>query len=122
MLRLQISNKKPVVIAPSYQYTNKPSTIYTADNNALFNEATRRDGIVKKLYQECPFFVGDSVRPKDPDRFTKYGVGKITHICTKYTDLGKDYEWPQTDNPLIVTVMSNDGEMYFCTTNYLCKP
>lgn len=113
MLVINIPNRKKPTPPISYSYTPATPT--------LFTELNKRQRIVADQYKACPYAVGDKcvgVAATDKDT---YGEVEVTHICRTYAELGKDYEWPANDNPLIVTAYSPKAGLFFCSTNFLKK-
>jgi len=121
MLRVEITPRKPTPVFVKPLYTPPTPNPGGVVVTTMFSEARRRDDIVKNLFKECPYKVGDKVKARLQENKTAIGVGVVKNICKRYTDLGRDYTWPETDNPMIVTVISEEGEIFFSTTNYLEK-
>ena len=117
MLKFVLADRKK----PPVPFVYKAPTVAqqpAAVNIELFNEARRRDNIIKELVKKLPYKVGDKVVPADPNK--KEESATIVGICTTYAHLGHEYTWPKNDNPMIVTARKDkDGTIYFCTTNYL---
>lgn len=114
---LTISDKKPKPLSVSLP----PPNNYTLGKKTLHTIATERDSIVYKLSQSAPYKVGDWVIPIHKEDEEKYGKMEVLHICTSYADLGKDYEWPKNNNPMIVTCKDAQNHHIFCTVNYVKK-
>ena len=116
---LTISNRKKPV---SYTYVPPPSGNHVAATNAvnlsIYNEAKRRSAIVQKLAEECTYKEGDlvsTIKPSDSD-------ARVLRICREYIHMGKDEEWPKSDNPFLVTAQYvNSNTIFNCTINYLQK-
>jgi hypothetical protein len=89
-----VSWKPPVTLLPYY---NKLIP------NEIEIESQRRDAIVKGLALKflTTFKIGQTVM-----FIGQPSVGKIivTHICKRYSDLGKNSTWPKNDNPMIVSL------------------
>ena len=118
MLMLTISNRKKPV---SYTYvppTNNHVAASNAVNLSIYNEAKRRSAIVQKLAEECTYTEGDivaTIKPSDGDI-------RVIRICRDYIHMGKDEDWPKSDNPFLVTAQYvKDNKIFNCTINYLQK-
>jgi hypothetical protein len=114
---------KSTVIQPVISHA-LPSICYT--NSGKFGisplEYNRRNELVKKLYMECKYNKGDICVPTNktiPDN--QYGVITVQGVCSTLEEVGVNYEWPKSDNPLIVsfTCTANPKNVTLCTTNYL---
>lgn len=95
-----------------------PNSSPILDTGKLYQEIRRRDGIIKALVKEFKHAVGAEVEPKDPIALEKWGKCTIMGICQEYVHLEKDFKWPKNDNPMIVTASSEQGEIFYATTNY----
>lgn len=121
MLMLTISNRKKPV---SYTYippTNNhaAASAHTPVNLSIYNEAKRRSAIVEKYARECPYKEGDIVSTIKPS----VGDVQVMRICREYIHMGKDEEWPTSDNPYLVTAqyVNAPHKIFNCTINYLQK-
>lgn len=90
------------------------------------NEWYRRDAIIRELYKNCPYAIGDVCIPVDPKGIVKYGEVKVQEIMKSYMEVQKGDEWPKNDNPFVVTAVPLNKEthgtsIFLCTTNYLQK-
>jgi len=99
------------------------SSVAFLPNSITNTEWARRQAILEKLALECPYIVGDVVRPSNAMDFEKDGFYTITHIAETYSDwkgpTGKDSNWPKNDNPMIVTAQRvKDGYVSIATVNY----
>jgi hypothetical protein len=85
-------------------------------------EEQRRNLIIARLIKECPFSVGDIVRPANAETFATLGLYRITGLALSYAQYkgsSKEDDWPSNDNPMIVgAVCIKDGTNIFATTNY----
>lgn len=95
----------------------------TEKNKKLFDEACRRDKIIKDLFASCTYKEKDRVMFINPKDDLKYGKDPyVTKIISSYAQWPKNEPWPDNDNPMIVTLFVQDkAETLFCTTN-LVKP
>lgn len=121
MITINITpRKKPPApyTPPAVQYTNPPYNHTYANNVAMYNEIMRRDKIVKELFNKFQYKAGDEIVPKNEDAQKKWGKCKVMGVVSEYVHLEKDYKWPKNDNPMIVTVAAESGEMFYATTNY----
>lgn len=86
-------------------------------------EYRRRDNLVTKCANECPFQVGDKGYPIDAKKYEKYGVCTILYVTRTYKDMGVDDEWPKSDNPFIIGFRPSvgKGDTILCTNNFLSK-
>jgi len=114
MLKIVLEDRrKPVVYTPPAPW-KAPSTP-AVTNIAVYNEARRRDNIIKELVKEFKMVEGQIVKPTATNQ--EY---IINAICRSYAHMGNDVDWPASDNPMIVTITSTkDQSVCFCTTNYL---
>jgi hypothetical protein len=87
------------------------------------DEFVRRDLIVRQLWQECAYRIGDQVTPKDVDDKKKYGaVLVVRNIYHSYNQFEPHEAWPAGDNPMIVTAMNEETkETCWFTTNFVEK-
>lgn len=96
---------------------------HTSKKKTLFEEAQRRDLIVRNLAATLTYGPGDWVQPTKPGVAHEYGDRiKILRICDTYGKFGKDEVWPESDNPMIVHAWSEKlNSTFMCTTNFLTK-
>jgi len=111
------SRKKPVVYSPPPPVVNNTALPYVT-NLAIYNEAKRRNNIIKQLVKEFKYKSGDVVECKNPQDQAKWGSCTIISVLDDYQHMEKDHKWPANDNPMIVTASSNVGEIFYATTNY----
>ena len=115
MLVTKITNRKqppvPVVYSP-------PVSTISPQPAALFNEIRRRENIIAALVKDFKHKVGDYLEPGNQQDFDKWGKCTVLVICDQYIHLGRDFEWPKNDNPMLITASSESGEIFFATTNY----
>jgi len=111
------SRKKPVVYSPPPPVVNNTALPYVT-NLAIYNEAKRRNNIIKQLVKEFKYKSGDVVECKNPADQTRWGQCTIISVLDDYQHMEKDHKWPANDNPMIVTASSNVGEIFYATTNY----
>lgn len=95
-------------------------------NNAckpIFDEAIRRDKVIKDIVNKLVYKVGDTTKPVNKKDVEEYGdVIVVEKICDTYGKYGRDEKWPEHDNPMIVHAYSKKKDIRFtCTTNYLQK-
>lgn len=94
---------------------------------SIKHEALRREAIVKKLYRDCPYRIGDEVEYTKENEKKKNPNDRliVLNIVSSYAQMGKEEKWPSSDNPLLVhaKLFKEDGSIdeFFCTTNYLKK-
>lgn len=117
MIKLVLEDRrKPVVYTPPAPW-KAPSPVVqpSVTNIAVYNEARRRDNIIKELLKEFKLVEGQIVQAEASGQ--EYILNKI---CRSYAHMGNDVDWPASDNPMIVTITSTkDQSVCFCTTNYL---
>lgn len=90
--------------------------------NPMYKELERRNDIIKKLFNECPYKEGDTCIPTTDKDIEQYGEVNILNMCSSITEYGKHEAWPKSDNPMIVTGFSHKKQTtFFCTTNFLKK-
>jgi hypothetical protein len=121
MIVLTITNrKKPTVFTPAVVSppTIQPQNLPYVTNLAIYNEAKRRNAIIKELVKTFNYKVGDVVDCSNPQDQTKWGSCTILSVLDDYQHMEKDHKWPGNDNPMIVTASSASGEIFFATTNY----
>ncbi len=132
LIQLSISKKKPAPPAPapvsythSYHNNNNVYTVgETSDvaNENYWKKATERDAIIKQLVKEAEFKVGDVCVPKSTAEYNKYGELTVQAICDSYSKFGVYEEWPDNDNPLLVSCISSKTQgVVWTTVNYLKK-
>ncbi len=100
----------------------KPTT--SEKSKQMFDEAVRRDKIIRKLNEECVYKVNDRVMFAHERDEKKYGSHVVVDkILATYAQWPRNEPWPENDNPMIVhvTVKDRGNEVLFCTTNML-KP
>jgi hypothetical protein len=115
MINILLPSKRPILELPNY--TKQPS------KKTLFEEAQRRDLIVRNIAAKLTYGPGDWVTPNKPESVNEYGDRvKILRICDTYGKFGKDEVWPESDNPMIVHAWSEKLDTTFmCTANFLVK-
>lgn len=117
MIKLVLEDRrKPVVYTPPTPW-KAPSTVVqpSVTNIAVYNEARRRDNIIKELLKDFKLVEGQIVEAAVTGQ--EFILNKI---CRSYSHMGADVDWPANDNPMIVTITSTkDQSVCFCTTNYL---
>ena len=86
-------------------------------------EYRRRDNLVVKAAQECPFEVGDTGYPIHAKAYEKYGACTVVHVTHSLKECGVDDTWPKNDNPFIVGFRPTVGkqDIILCTNHYLSK-
>ena len=87
-------------------------------NLAIYNEAKRRNSIIKDLVKEFKHKKGDKLECVNDQDITRWGECTLISIVDDYQHMEKDHKWPANDNPMIVTASSAEGEIFFATTNY----
>ena len=117
IVRTITNRKKPVVYSTPAPVVNNTALPYVT-NLAIYNEAKRRNNIIKQLVKEFKYKSGDVVECKNPADQTRWGQCTIISVLDDYQHMEKDHKWPANDNPMIVTASSNVGEIFYATTNY----
>jgi hypothetical protein len=118
MIVLNISDRvKPPPPFTPVVYTGNQH-VPAVSTGTVYQEVLRRDKVIKDLVKEFKHVVGDEIEPKHEDDLKKYGVCKVLGICSEYIHLEKDFKWPKNDNPMIITASSDNGEIFYATTNY----
>ena len=120
MLVATITQRKPDT--PNVIPWVKPVvSTYSSTNGAgsFMAVAMKRDHIIKTLLSEIDYKIGDEVVPANPEVEKKKAT--VIDIVKNYCEFNSDYKWPKSDNPLIVTCMTEDKCIYTCTTNYVKK-
>lgn len=116
------SKKKKVVAYTNFNH--QPTDFETTEakkKGVTLEEYKRRNDIVRKMWNDCPYRPGAKLWPSNPDKAAIYGEVNVTMICYSYSQMDND-KWPENDNPLIVHATANmNGHKYnfFCTTNFL---
>lgn len=89
------------------------------------DEFKRRDTIVRRLFAECPFRIGQTVKPVMEQSVAQYGMVLIRGIFRSYHDFptAEAKAWPKDDIPYIITVepQMGDAELLLVTTKFLQK-
>lgn len=82
-----------------------------------------RNNIIKRMVSNIPYKCGDTVSPHSEKEVSIWGKDCVVEtIATNLTQLGRDYVWPNDDNPLLVGVYSKKKDCrFFCTPNFLIK-
>ena len=109
------SRKKPTAYVTPPPVVNNTALPYVT-NLAIYNEAKRRDKIIKELSKEFKYKSGDVVECKNPQDQAKWGSCTIISVLDDYKYMEKDHKWPANDNPMIVTASSQEGEIFYATT------
>jgi hypothetical protein len=114
-----------IVLTISDRIKPTPPVVYTGNhhvqpalNTTVYQEVLRRDKVIKDLVKGFKHVVGAKVAPKNDADFDKWGMCQIIGICSEYIHLEKDFKWPKNDNPMIITASSENGEIFYATTNY----
>lgn len=89
----------------------------------IFDEALRREKVIKDIVSKMTFKVGDVVKPVAPREQFVYGNDILVEkVCDSYGKYGKNEKWPEHDNPLLVHAYSRTKDTRFtCTVNFLQK-
>lgn len=89
----------------------------------MFEEAKRRDQIVRNLAAKLNYGPGDTVTPSTKEAAEQYGEDiRVVKICDTYGKFGKDERWPDSDNPMIVHAWSDKlNQSLVCTVGFLVK-
>jgi hypothetical protein len=79
--------------------------------NITPEEFVRRDNIVRQLWLDCQFKPGELVRPKNNEKYEKYGRLHIRGVYKTYHDFSvlASKEWPENDCPLIISASPDKG-------------
>ena len=103
--------------------TQTSSTHHHPPNKPIFDEALRRDKIIKNLVAAMPYCLGEWVVPANDEDIARYGNELLVEkVCDTYGKYGLKEKWPESDNPMLITAYSKrDNIRFFCTTNFL-KP
>lgn len=112
------SRKRPTPPARTPPPVVNNTALPYVTNLAIYNEAKRRNNIIKQLVKEFKYKSGDVVECKNPQDQAKWGSCTIISVLDDYQHMEKDHKWPANDNPMIVTASSNVGEIFYATTNY----
>ncbi|MDE3022289.1 MAG: hypothetical protein KGI54_10550 [Pseudomonadota bacterium] len=102
--------------------SSSPSDIWESNKRKItLEEYRRRDTIVRKYASECKLKVGDTCYPVELSDYVEHGAMLITSIVQHYKDFGFSEEWPDNDNPFLISLKSltNKGAVMFCTTNWV---
>lgn len=110
-----------------YTYKRKPDTrdMNLADKLKITpEEVVRRDDIVRNLWINCHFHVGEFLMPANPAKREQYGTNiKVMQIFKSYHDFPAHEKWPADDIPYIMTVKPDvEGSgLILCVSNFLCR-
>lgn len=130
MLTLTVSNKapKPVVQqqfpAPvQTSYYNGSMNVRTFNNAAMLAEADRRDSVIKELYKNCEYVIGDVCVPAEEADKNEHPEVVVLDICDGYASYKPSGRpWKKSNNPMIVYAQDTvNNTFFYCTTNYLKK-
>lgn len=119
MLEYTIKARRPKPATPVYSYTGGS---YTSPGQVFYARWADRQKILDTLIKDLKYTKGDKVTPVTEEGKKKYGTAcVVTNLLTKYSQFGKDEKWPDTNNPMIVECRTEDGIIFWCTTNYMEK-
>ncbi len=119
MIVIKITDRiKPVVIPPFPITTYPAATPVASTTSKIYEEIERKDKIIKDLVKQFKYKKGDTVLPRAVKDREKWGHCTIMHVVDRYIYLEKDFKWPVNDNPMIVTAVTEAGEIFTATTNY----
>lgn len=124
MLKFVIANRKKETPVVSYfpGTTYHPPAPVMPFTDLHMREITRRENIIAELIRTMPYIKGSVCVAAKAEDEEKLGDILVVDVAKQYADLGKDYKWPQNDNPMLVTGKSlKDESVFFCTINYLKK-
>ncbi len=114
-----------VATGPSKMVSLTPTTVFKAQDIGTFTNVLSQAQIIHKLYSDCPYNIGDVVRPEDDALFMKEGAYRITGIASTISEWkGTEYNkpWPKNNNPMIVDAWNVlTGAPIHATTNYFRK-
>lgn len=127
MIHLTLASKRKTVKQPPYTYKpptiigNPPSTTTTPAKDTVFEEALRRDRIIRALAREVKYKVNDICKPFNPKLYEDYGEEiRVTGICDTYVKYGRNESWPKNDVPFIIHAQSlKTGAHFICTPEWL---
>lgn len=116
MLRLVLpANEKTATLfsLPAPAENIKPAHVWAA-------QAHKRQEIIDKLVKECPYKVGDTVKPYTLAEQNIHGLlMRVETIVTSYAQIRLE-QWPDNDTPKIVHAMClESGVRFHCTPAYL---
>lgn len=104
--------------------SNNPPFI-PSKTNVMFEEAQRRDRIIKQMLAKTLYSVGDIVTPVSNANIDKYGDNcEVRAILQNYGQFGKTEKWPEDDKPYTVHAYSPKLDSVIATTpGFFClKP
>jgi hypothetical protein len=109
-------NSLPMVLGTPYnddwKYNNAASKLKISST-----EARRRDEIIRTAWLQCRLHKGMFVTLSHPEKEkVKYTNAKVLGVCKNIDEYG-DTGWPKNDNPFIVSVTTDQGEVS-CTNGY----
>jgi hypothetical protein len=100
---------------------NHTSTALTS-NTEMFNEAQRRDKIIRERIAQIKYKEGDHVKPWCQKEIDVYGDDIVViKICDTYAKFGKNEKWPANDYKLMLihAFSRKTKENFWCTPLYL---
>ena len=120
MLNFTLKDRKSPYV-PAFPVTTTPvyNNQQQSNGGSSWAEVMRRDKLIKELAKKCGFFIGQIVVPASDQDDPLYGDCTVMGIAKTYTEYGKDVEWPKNDNPMILTLNTEHGEVIFATTNFV---
>lgn len=118
MLVIKLPGEPVAPPTPTHGTWGSPSPIPA--HTDIYKEALRRDRVVRDLYSKCPYKVGEVCFISTSGKKSYGTAATILSIAKCYADLGKDYEW-KNDNPMIVYAISDTGQHFFCSVDYLTR-
>lgn len=84
-------------------------------------EYQRRESIVRKEANNCKLRVGDTCYPVELSDYVEHGAMVVSSIVQHYKDFGYDEDWPESDNPFILSLkpLTKKGSVMFSTANWV---
>jgi hypothetical protein len=88
---------------------------------SLFKRTEERNAIIKSLLKDLPYSVGDLVKPYSEAEQCTWGDDVVVEtIASDTAQLGRDYEWPDNDSPMLIGAYSKKKDVrFFCTPSFL---
>lgn len=130
MLTKTFASIKPPPPAPTPSH--QPISTFGIDHMKAAQKATlrkisiqewwRRNAQIRKLWRESNLYKNQHYYPLDELNKEKYGLCKVEELYENYLQVPLTEEWPDDDEPYIVTISSEKIEgLILCTPDWLNK-
>lgn len=104
-----------------YEKTKYFSSVIDTKSPSLFQQIKERDNCIKEMVKNLPYVEGELVTPhSEAERELRGKILIVEKICDSYAKYGKNENWPENNNPMVITVYNMDTKVRFiCTPKYV---